>query len=192
MSIININSFKELQSEISQKEKSYLLLYKSGSENSDCAYNNLLEAGEQSNNNIFVADVNNVRDIHTNYSITAVPTLLEFEKSGANREMTPEEEINLLSSAAKKRKESIEQFRNAERHELADKEESELKIINAYLPKQLTDEEILIEIKKIAEEVGAFTKTDFPKLMPVAAKKLKGKADGRKIKELVDKLLMEN
>ena len=118
--------------------------------------------------------------------------ILEFEKSGANREMTPEEEINLLSSAAKKRKESIEQFRNAERNELADKEESELKIINDYLPKQLTDEEILIEIKKIAEEVGAVTKTDFPKLMPVAAKKLKGKADGRKIKELVDKLLMEN
>jgi len=143
--------------------------------------NNDLKVAIKSGDKIRLATIRSIRAL-----------ILEFEKSGVNREMTREEEINLLSSAAKKRKESIEQFRNAERHELAEKEEAELKIITEYLPKQLTDEEILIEIKKISEEVNALTKADFPKLMPVAAKRLKGKADGRKIKELVDKLLMGN
>ncbi|MBU1349364.1 GatB/YqeY domain-containing protein, partial [Patescibacteria group bacterium] len=61
--------------------------------------------------------------------------ILEFEKSGTDKELTPEDEIKMLSQAAKKRQESIEQFRNAGRNELADKEEAELKIIQVYLPK---------------------------------------------------------
>jgi len=118
--------------------------------------------------------------------------ILEFDKSGAGRDMNAEEELKLLTSAAKKRKESIEQFRNAGRNELADKEAAELKIIEEYLPKQLTQEEILEEIKKIALETGAKAKEDFPKVMPVAAKNLKGKADGKVIKELVEKFLGGN
>jgi len=118
--------------------------------------------------------------------------ILEFEKSGADHEMTPEEELKLLTSAAKKRKESIEQFTNAGRMELAEKETAELKYIEAYLPKQLTPEEIMEEIKKIALEVGAKAKEDFPKVMPVAAKNLKGKADGKMIKEMVEKFLSGN
>jgi len=118
--------------------------------------------------------------------------ILEFEKSGTGKELTPEDEIKMLSTAAKKRKESIEQFRNGGRNELAEKEEAELKIIEEYLPKQLSVDEILNEVKKIAEEVGAKTKEDFPKLMPAAAKALKGKADGKIIKEIVEKLLSGN
>ncbi len=115
--------------------------------------------------------------------------ILEFEKSGTGKELTAEEEIRMLSTAAKKRKESIEQFRNGGRIELAEKEEAELKIIEEYLPKQLSLEEILLEVKKIALEVGAKTKEDFPKLMPQAAKALKGKADGKVVKEIVEKVL---
>ncbi|MDQ7816144.1 MAG: GatB/YqeY domain-containing protein [Melioribacteraceae bacterium] len=118
--------------------------------------------------------------------------ILEFEKSGSNKELMPEDEIKLLTTAAKKRKESIEQFRNANRIELAEKEEAELKIIEEFLPKQLTHEEIFIEVKKIAEEIGAKFKEDFPKLMPVAVKNLKGRADGKVIKEIVEKLLSGN
>lgn len=115
--------------------------------------------------------------------------ILEFEKSGLGKELTPEEEIRMLSTAAKKRKESIEQFRNGGRIELAEKEEAELKIIEEYLPKQLSLDEIMAEIQRIALEVGAKTKDDFPKLMPQAAKALKGKADGKIVKEIVEKVL---
>ena len=118
--------------------------------------------------------------------------ILEFEKSGQAKELTPEDELKLLTSAAKKRKESIEQFQNAGRQELADKESAELKIIETYMPKQMTIEEIAAEVKKIADEVGAKVKEDFPKVMPVAAKALKGRADGKVIKEIVEKLLSGN
>lgn len=118
--------------------------------------------------------------------------ILEFEKSGTGKDLTPEEEIRMLTTAAKKRKESTEQFRNAGRTELAEKEEQELKIIEEFLPKQLSQEEIAAEVKKLADEIGAKTKEDFPKLMPLAAKTLKGKADGKVIKEIVEKLLGSN
>lgn len=118
--------------------------------------------------------------------------ILEFEKSGSGKELTPEEEIRILTAAAKKRKEAIEQYRNANRPELAEKEENELKIIEEYLPKQLTNEEILEEIKKIAAEINAKDKNDFPRLMPLAAKTLKGRADGKVIKEIVEKFLSMN
>lgn len=115
--------------------------------------------------------------------------ILEFEKSGANKELNPEEEIKLLSSAAKKRKESIEQYQNAGRTDLVEKEEAELKILMEYLPKQLSEEEIQKEIGRIASEIGAKTKEDFPKLMPAVIKELKGKADGKVVKQEVEKYL---
>lgn len=118
--------------------------------------------------------------------------ILEFEKSGSGKEFTDEEGLRILTVAAKKRKESIEQYKNAGRTDLSDKEEAELKIIEEYLPKQLTLEEILAEVKKIADEVGAKTKEDFPKVMPIAAKNLKGKADGKVIREILEKLLSGN
>lgn len=118
--------------------------------------------------------------------------ILEHEKSGKDKDLTPDDEIRLLSGAAKKRKESIEQFEAAGRNELADKEKAELEVINQYLPKQLTKEEILEEVKKIAEEVGASTKQDFPKLMPKAVQALKGRADGKIIKEIVEQVLSSN
>ncbi|MCK9211805.1 MAG: GatB/YqeY domain-containing protein, partial [Ignavibacteriaceae bacterium] len=94
--------------------------------------------------------------------------ILEFDKSGANRALTPEDEIAMLSTAVKKRKESVEMFTNAGRMDLADKESAELKILQEYLPKQLSEEEIIEEIKTIATQVNASTKTDFAKLMPAA------------------------
>ena len=115
--------------------------------------------------------------------------ILEFEKSGNGKEFTPDEEIKLLSGAAKKRKESIEQFRNASREELAKKEEQELEIIQGYLPKQLSEKEIETEIAGIAEKIGAKIKEDFPKLMPEVMKELKGKADGKVVRSLVEKYL---
>jgi uncharacterized protein len=118
--------------------------------------------------------------------------ILEFEKSGTGKELNSEEEIKLLSSAAKKRKDSIEQFKNAGRHDLADKEEAELNILMSYLPKQLTQEDIDNEVRKIGEEINAKSKEDFPRLMPEVMKQLKGRADGKLVKKSVENYLGNN
>ncbi|NUN08775.1 MAG: GatB/YqeY domain-containing protein [Ignavibacteriaceae bacterium] len=118
--------------------------------------------------------------------------ILEFEKSGVNREMNEEEELKLITGAVKKRKESIEQFSNAGRNDLAEKEEAELKILLEYLPQQLSEDEILSEITRTAGEIGAKSKEDFPKLMPQVMKAMKGKADGKVVRNLVEKYLGMN
>lgn len=118
--------------------------------------------------------------------------ILEFEKSGTSQELTPEEEIKMLSTAAKKRKESIEQFGKAGRSDLVENEEAELKILMNYLPKQLDENEIKSEVQRLASEIGAKTKDDFPKLMPLVMKELKGKADGKIVKSIVENLLASN
>ena len=115
--------------------------------------------------------------------------ILEFEKSGADMKLTEEDEIRLVTSAVKKRKESIEQFQKAGRTDLSDKEEKELAILLEFLPKQMTQDEIVEYVKNIAAEIGAVSKADFPKLMPLVVKNLKGKAEGKAIKEAVEKIL---
>jgi uncharacterized protein len=115
--------------------------------------------------------------------------ILEFEKSGTGKQLNPEEEIKLLSTAVKKRKEAIEQYTNAGRKDLSDKEQKELDILMEYMPKQLDSAEILKEITRIASEIGANSKADFPKLMPMVMKELKGKADGKIVKQEVEKFL---
>lgn len=116
--------------------------------------------------------------------------ILEFEKSGSAKELTPDDEIKMLSTAAKKRKDSIEQFRNAGRNELADSEEAELKILMDYLPKQMDESEIKNEVVRLASEIGAKSKEDFPKLMPLVMRELKGKADGKIVKSVVESFLV--
>jgi uncharacterized protein len=115
--------------------------------------------------------------------------IIEFNKRGLNREITPDEELSILTSAAKKRKEAIEEFSKAGRTEMAEKEQSELNIIQEYLPKQLTKEEIYEIVKKIVADSGATSQKDFGKVMPLTMKELKGKADGKLIQDIVKELL---
>jgi uncharacterized protein YqeY len=115
--------------------------------------------------------------------------ILEFQKSGTGKELNSEEEIKLLTGAAKKRKDSIEQFRNAGREDLATQEEKELEILQTYLPRQLSQEEIKREVQRIAKELNAVSRDDFSKLMPAAMKELKGKTDGKLIRAVVEELL---
>ena len=118
--------------------------------------------------------------------------ILEFEKSGKGQELNPDEELKMLNGAVKKRRDSIEQFSLAGRTELVQKEEAELNILMSYMPKQLTEEEVYIEVKRIAEEINVKGKEDFPKLMSKAAQQLKGKIDGKIVKAIVDKYLDNN
>jgi len=140
--------------------------------------NNDLKYAMKSNDNVRLQTIRSIRAL-----------ILEFEKSGSAKKLNEEEEIKLLSSAAKKRKEAIEEYVKAGRNDLASVEEAELNIIMSYLPKQLTMDEIISKVKHLTEQIGAHTKADFPKLMPLAVKELKGLADGKAIKEAVEKVL---
>jgi uncharacterized protein YqeY len=103
--------------------------------------------------------------------------------------MTPEDEVAVLISASKKRKEAITVYREKGREDLASTEEKELGIIQEYLPKQLSAEEIAEVVRKSIAASGATSPADFGKVMPLVMKELKGKADGRLIQETVKKLL---
>ena len=99
--------------------------------------------------------------------------------------LTSEQEIELLSQQAKQRRDSIEQFQQAGREDLADKESQELAIIETYLPEQVSEEQIESIIDELITSTGASTMKDLGKVMGPAMKQLKGKADGKKIQALV-------
>ena len=109
---------------------------------------------------------------------------VELRPSGQDS-LSPEQEIELLSQQAKQRRDSIEQFKNAGRDDLADKESQELAVIETYLPEQVGDEELETIINEIIANSGATTMKDLGKVMGPAMKQLKGKADGKKIQALV-------
>jgi uncharacterized protein len=115
----------------------------------------------------------------------------EIEKRGAGPGMTAEDEVGVLTSAAKKRRESIEQFQKGGRADLVDQESKELAIIQEYLPKQMSAEEVTALVKGVIADVGATSSADFGKVMPAVMKLVKGKADGRFVQDLVRKLLSE-
>ncbi len=115
--------------------------------------------------------------------------ILEFEKSGVGRAMTEEDEQKLLISAAKKRKDSVEQYRAANREDLASKEEAELAIIQEFLPKQMDESEVEAVVKAIIEQVGAKTPQEVGKVMGAAMKELRGKADGTLVQTVAKRLL---
>jgi hypothetical protein len=99
--------------------------------------------------------------------------------------LTPEDEINLLVQQAKQRRDSIAQYLKAGREDLAEQEKAELAVIETYLPEQMSDEELDKVITDIIAKVGATSAKDLGKVMGSAMKELKGKADGKKIQELV-------
>ncbi len=111
--------------------------------------------------------------------------ILKMDKSGMNREMTEEEEIQLLTKQAKMRRESIEMFANAGRQDLVDKEKAQLDIISEYLPEQMSKEEAEKIITKIVTDTGATSQKDFGKVMGEVMKELKGKIDGKIIQEIL-------
>ncbi len=121
-------------------------------------------------------------------AVKSMILLAETEKSGTG-ELNVEVESKLLMKAAKQRKESADIFQKEGREDLAKTELLEFEVINRYLPKQLSESEILVEVKKIIEQVGAKGPQDMGKVMGTATKQLAGKADGKVISELVKKLL---
>ncbi|MDR1197709.1 MAG: GatB/YqeY domain-containing protein [Prevotellaceae bacterium] len=106
-------------------------------------------------------------------------------------EITEDFEIKMLQKMAKQRKESAAIYSQQNRPELAEKELAEAAIIEQYLPKQLSQEEITAVLKEIIASTGAASAKDMGKVMGAATKQLAGKADGRLISETVKKLLTQ-
>ena len=124
--------------------------------------------------------------LETVRSIKKVIIEREVELKGKGKgDLTPEDEIQLLAKQAKQRKDSIEQYLKAGREDLAKKEQAELAIIETYLPKQISDEDLAQAVNDIISKLGATSAKDFGKVMGATMKELKGKADGKKIQELV-------
>ena len=111
--------------------------------------------------------------------------ILKADKSGMDRELNEEEEIELLSKQAKMRREAIEQFETAGRSDLVDKEKAQLEIIEAFLPAQMSREEAEKVVEDIVKATGAVDQKDFGKVMGASMKELKGKIDGKVIQDIV-------
>lgn len=126
--------------------------------------------------------------LETLRTMRAVLLEKEIEKRGGPG-MTAEDEVATLTSAAKKRKESIDLFTKGGRPELAHQEELELAIIQEYLPRQLTDEEVATLIREAVVQTGASGPADFARVMPLVMKQVRGKADGKVVQDLVKKAL---
>lgn len=116
-------------------------------------------------------------------SIKSAILLAKTEKGGSDT-LDEAAEMRILNKLLKQRKESAEIFTAQNRPELAADEEAQAKVIEGFLPKQMTDDEVLTALKAIAQRVGAASPADFGKLMGAASKELAGKADGKRISEL--------
>lgn len=109
----------------------------------------------------------------------------EIQKGGAGYEATDEDVMSVIQKESKQRKDSIEQFKAGQRQDLADKETRELEILQTYLPAQMTEEEIKKLVIEAIKETGAKSMQDMGKVMSAVMPKLKGKADGALVSQLV-------
>ncbi|MBA4300109.1 hypothetical protein SAMN03080617_04248 [Algoriphagus alkaliphilus] len=115
--------------------------------------------------------------------------LLEETKGGFSGELSEDEEMKLLTKAAKQRKDSADIYQQQNRPDLLEVELAELAVIQEFLPKALTDEELTMAIQEIINITGAVSAKEMGKVIGAANKQLAGKADGKAIADKVKSLL---
>ena len=116
--------------------------------------------------------------------------LLSETEKGSGGGLSSDAELKLLSKAAKQRKDSAQLYQEQGRNDLAEIEHAELEVINRYLPEQLSEEVLVEKVKSIIAQVGAAGPQDMGKVMGIANKELKGKADGSSIARVAKTLLI--
>jgi uncharacterized protein len=121
--------------------------------------------------------------------IRMLQSALKNEQINAGHELSDEEAMSVIRKSVKQRQDSIEQYSNAGRNELADKERSEMEILKSYLPAEMSEEELESGLREIVASTGAQSKKDLGKVMKEASARYKGRADGKKIQEIVSRLL---
>nr|WP_280926578.1 GatB/YqeY domain-containing protein [Lactobacillus sp. ESL0701] len=112
-------------------------------------------------------------------TVRMIKSALMNEKIKAGHELSSDEELTVLNREKKQREESIEEFTKAARTDLADETKQELAVVESYLPKQLSQDELEQIVTETIAEVDAKGKSDFGKVMKALMPKIKGKADGK-------------
>ncbi|MBL6684233.1 MAG: GatB/YqeY domain-containing protein [Flavobacteriaceae bacterium] len=131
------------------------------------------------------------KDSVTLESLRAVKSaiLLFKTQSGSSNDISSEDEINILQKLVKQRKESADIYKNQNRLELSEVELNQASVIESYLPKQMSRDEVSEVISQIITKLGATTMKEMGKVMGLASKELSGKSDGKTISEIVRKKL---
>lgn len=107
----------------------------------------------------------------------------------AGHDLTPDEEVAVMSREYKQRKESLEEFQKAGRQDLIDKTNNELKVVEKYMPKQLSVDDVKKIVTETVQQVGAASMKDFGKVMGAVMPKVKGQADGKLVNQTVKETL---
>lgn len=134
-------------------------------------------------------DAMRAKDILKRDCIRAVNTMIKQIEVDERKDLNDEDVIKLIQRGIKQREEAANQYKEASRDDLAQIEMDQVEVFRTYLPKQLTDEELELGMKDIISEVGAATLKDMGKVMGAASKKFAGVADGKRINEMVKKIL---
>jgi hypothetical protein len=122
-------------------------------------------------------------------AIRMVKAAMHNREIDLKRKLNEVEFLQLLSSMVKQRKDSIDQFKKGGREDLVDKEEAELKIIQAFMPEQMSEEDVAREIDMAIKEIGAVSIKDMGKVMKILMPRLTGKTDGKIVGEKVKEKL---
>jgi len=125
------------------------------------------------------------RDEITVSTIRMLNSSIKYKEIEKKAELTDEDVLGVLSTAAKQRREAVEQYEKGGRTELAEKEKAELAVIEGFMPKQLSEDEINKLVQESVAESGAEGPKDMGKVMKVLMPKVKGRADGKLVNELV-------
>ena len=129
------------------------------------------------------------KNINRKNAVQMVRTaILQVEKD-KGIEVTDEQIINIIAKEVKTRKDSLADFEKANRQDLIDQINEEISVLEEYLPKQLTDEELEQAVTKVINDVGATDIKDMGKVMKEAKVQIGAKADGKRINEMVKKIL---
>jgi uncharacterized protein YqeY len=123
--------------------------------------------------------------------IRLVMAAVKNAEKARQAELNDGDVLGVIAKEVRQRNESIEAFKQGNRQDLVAKEEAELAILQEYLPQQMSREEIVAEVQRVIEEVGAQGPSDKGKVMPRLIAELKGKADGRDINAVVTELLAQ-
>ena len=127
--------------------------------------------------------------LRTLRALKAAIMIVETSEGRASTDLTADEELKLLINQAKQRRDSLDQYQKNGRDDLAKIEAEELEVIEGFLPKQLSPEELRTEVEKIVSETGASSMRDMGKVMGLASKRFAGRADGKAISAIVKGLL---